>query len=48
VEYIKVEKEGEVKKREKKWTEGGEDEESDEDFEWIELQEKINYELNEK
>ena len=48
MEYIKVEQEGEVKDREKKWIEGGEDEESDEDFEWIENQEKQNFQLNER
>jgi hypothetical protein len=37
-----------VKQREKKWIEGGEDEESDEDFQWIEKQEKENFQLNEK
>jgi hypothetical protein len=35
VEYIKVDEDGKVKEREQKWIQGGDDEESDEDFMWI-------------
>lgn len=35
LEYIGVEEDGPVKEREESWLNGGEDEESEEDFEWV-------------
>lgn len=35
LEYIGVEEEGPVKEKEEGWLDGGEDEESEEDFEWV-------------
>lgn len=43
IEYICLEEDGPTKEREHDWLLGGSDEESDEDFSWIEQLGKVDY-----
>ena len=43
LEYVPIDKEGTIKDKEENWTERFKDDESDEDFQWVESNESSTY-----